>query len=247
VKTSNSRHLAAALCWGVLYLPTLCPAQKITDLNITTDPDSLLKSLEITVDVPPLSIVQLQGNPLLSRSRLGRSDWQHQRICRGETTFATPLAGQRGFFRFKTTPIPFSGTRTGFIPIQCRSWDHASAVHRLDAIPDEVARVSAGHGYQPVPRTGRLTIPPGDHSVPNPTLLGDALGLGLWVPGSPEDDGKFAETYRPTDSPQDGKEIPTPGGDQPMGPWQDNIREEVPAGANRRTGRVRDALQAGNR
>jgi hypothetical protein len=231
VKTSNTRHLAAALCWGVLYLPTLCPAQKITDLNIITDPNSLQKSLEITVDVPPLSIVQLQGNPLLSGPDWGDLTGNTSAFVGGAKTFATPLAGQRGFFRFKTTPIPFSGTSDG-VSFQFNVGPGIS----LPLFTDLMRSQTKWPVFPQVMDTGLyreldgLTIPPGDHSVPNPTMFGDALGLGLWVPGSPEDDGKFAETYRPTDSPQDGKEIPTPGGDQPMGPWQDNIREEVPPG-----------------
>ena len=108
MKTSVFRHLVATLSRGIFFLPGFCLAQEITDLTITTDPDSQLKSLEITVDVPPLSNVQLQGNPLLAAGGWGNLPGETSLLAGGEATFATPLLGERGFFRFKTETIPFS-------------------------------------------------------------------------------------------------------------------------------------------
>ncbi len=229
MKTFIFRHFGAALSCGVLYLPTLCPAQTITDMNIVSDPDSLLKSFELTVDVPPLSIVQMQGNPFLA----GWDDLTGNTsdYTGGETTFAAPMVGQRGFFRFKVTPIPFSGTADG-ISFQFKTGSGIT----LPQFTDLMRSQTKWPVFPQVMDTGLYRklddykIPPGDHAVADPTLLGDALGLGLWVPGRPEDDGRFARAYTPTDFPQDGREIPTPGGDQPMGPWQDNVREEARPG-----------------
>ncbi len=231
MKTDISRHFAAVLTWGVLYLPTFCPAQTITDLNITSDPDSLLKSLEITVDVPPLSIIQMQGNPLLAGPNWDDLTGDTSAFVGGETTFSTPLVGPRGFFRFKSTPIPFSGTSDGV----SFSFNVGAGI-TLPQFTDLMRSQTKWPVFPQVMDTGlyreldELTIPPGGHSVPNPTLLGDALGMGLWVPGRPEDDGKFADAYTPTDFPQDGKEIETPGGDRSMGPWEDDVREVVRPG-----------------
>lgn len=84
------RRLVTAFSWGVFSLPGLCPAQEITDVTITSDPNSQLKSLEITVDVPPLSIIQRQGNPLLSTAGWGDLTGDTNHFTGGETTFATP-------------------------------------------------------------------------------------------------------------------------------------------------------------
>jgi hypothetical protein len=231
VKATISRRLAAVLLPGALCFPTLCPAQTITDLNLTTDPDSLLKSLEITVDVPPLSMVRMQGNPSLAGPGWDDLTGDTSAFIGGETTFAAPVAGPRGFFRFQTTSIPFSGSSDG-VSFQFKLGPGIT----LPLFTDLMRSQTKWPVFPQVMDTGLyreldgLTLPPGEHSVPNPSMLGDALGLGLWVPGRAEDDGKFAETYRPTDFPQDGKEIPTPGGDRPMEPWQDEVRVEVPPG-----------------
>lgn len=231
MKPEISRHLVAVLSMGAISLPILCHAQSITDLQIATDPDSLLKSVEITVDVPPLSIIQMQGNPLLNSLGWGDLTGDSLDFTGGETIFSTPMTGARGFFRFKTTPIPFSGTSDG-VSFQ---WKTGSGI-TLPQFTDLTRTQTNWPVFPQVMDTGlyrkldNFNIPPGDHSVPNPTLLGEALGLGLWVPAPPEDDDRFATAYQPTDFPQDGREIPTPGGDKPMGPWQDDIGEEVRPG-----------------
>ncbi len=231
MKHSAGRRLATALFGGVLSLPTLCPAQKITDLTIASDPDSQLKSLEITVDVPPLSSVRLQGNPLLNAAGWGDLPGESSAIAGGQTKFSTPLAGARGFYRFKTTPIPFSGNSDGVF----FTFDVGQGI----SLPQFGDLMRSQTGWPVFPRvmdTGlyrgldQLTIPPGSYNIGNPTNLGGALGLEVWVPGRAQDDGKFGETYRPTEIPQDGKEIQTPGGTRPMEPWQDGIRVEPPPG-----------------
>jgi hypothetical protein len=45
------------------------------DLTITTNPDSQLETLEVTIDVPSLSTIQRQGNPLHSITRHRYHGW----------------------------------------------------------------------------------------------------------------------------------------------------------------------------
>lgn len=187
------------LSWGILNFPGLCAAQEITDLTIVSDPDSLLKSLEITVDVPPLSSVRLQGNPRLTAAGWGDLAGDMSVFAGGETTFSTPLAGERGFFRFRTTPIPFSGSSDGV------SFDfNVGAGISLPQFADLMRSQTGWPIFPQVMDTGLYreldgyNIPPGSYSVANPADLGAALGLGLWVPGRPDDDGMFGQTYRPT-------------------------------------------------
>jgi hypothetical protein len=230
MKPSIFRHFSA-LPMKLLFLPAFCHAQAVTDLNITSDPNSLLKSLEITVDVPPLSIVQMQGNPLLAGATWKDLTGDTSMFSGGRTTFAAPIAGPSGFFRFQTTPIPFSGNSDG-IRFELKTGPGIT----LPLFTDLMRSQTKSSVFPQVMDTGlyrRLddyTIPPGEFSVANPTLLGEALGLGLWAPGLPDDDDRFAQAYTPTNFPQDGKPIATPGGDQPMGSWQDDIREVVRPG-----------------
>ncbi len=220
-----------ALSYGFISLPGICPAQQITDLTIKSDPDSQLKNLEITVDVPPLSIVQLQGNPLLGPAAWGNLSGDTSVLMGGETTFAAPLEGERGFFRFRTTPIPFSASSDGV----SFSFTVGSGIS-LPQFGDLMLSLTSWPIFPQVMDTGlyrelnNLTIPPGRYDIANPTGLGDALGVGLWVPGRLDDDPVFAASYRPTDFPQDGKEIETPGGTRPMEPWRDDVKLEVAEG-----------------
>lgn len=220
-----------ALSWGVLSLPSLCPAQEITDLTIKSDPNSQRKSLEITVDVPPLSSVRLQGNPLLTAAGWVDLPGDANLLSGGETTFSTPLAGERGFYRFKTSPIPFSAISDGV--------SFTFTVGEGISLPQfgDLMRTQTGWPIYPrVMDTGLyhglddIVIPPGSYSVANPTELSDVLGLGVWSPGRSGDDGMFDANYQPTTAPQNGPEIPTAGGTGPMQPWQDATKVEVPAG-----------------
>jgi hypothetical protein len=206
-------------------------AQTITDLVIKPDPDSLLKNLEITVEAPPLSTIQLQGTPLLEGPAWSNLTGDTHVFAGGETTFTTPLTGQRGFFRFKTTPIPFSGSSDG-VAFHFKVGPGITLPQFTDLMRSQTTwpvfpQVMDTELYW---KLDGQRIPPGEYTIPNPAFLGEALGLGLWLPGRAEDDGKFAESYRPTEAPQDGKEIQTPGGTRPMEPWRDEIEIEVPAG-----------------
>lgn len=215
------------LCFGGIIA---VHAQQVTDLSVNADPETGNDNLEITLDVPELSSVQLESSSDLS------GEWvpipgDATSFRGGPMSFETPLNASRAFFRFETLPIPLTVGGDG-IRFEFKVEKPVPVPTFLDFV-----RVQTGAAIYPrvmdtelYGQIGKLTVPSGDFKIDNPTELTEAIGLGLWGTGLSKDGIEFADTYRPTEFPQDGKVIETPGGDQPMGDWEDEIQTRVTEG-----------------